>query len=197
MLNISEHFYSVQGEGANSGKPAYFVRLSGCDVGCPWCDSPSSWKIGGGVQMSEEEIVRHVEQCGAQTAVITGGEPLMQNLDALTALLKSNGIGVWIETSGTKPFSGVFDWVCLSPKRFKKPLEEAFLRANELKMVVGNDADFLWAEECAAKVGGQCLLLLQPEWNVEATMLTKIVDYVKRNQMWKISLQTHKYMNIR
>lgn len=197
MLNISEHFYSVQGEGANSGKPAYFVRLSGCDVGCPWCDSISSWEVGGGENMSEEEIIRYIEQCEARTAVITGGEPLMQNLDSFTALLKDKSIEVWIETSGTKPFSGTFDWVCLSPKKFKKPLDEAFLRADELKIVVGNDEDFLWAEECATKVGGQCLLLLQPEWNMEAKMLAKIIEYVKRNQMWKISLQTHKYMNIR
>lgn len=197
MLTISEHFYSVQGEGANSGKAAYFVRLSGCDVGCSWCDSMASWKIDGGEKMSEEKIVRHIEQCGAQTAVITGGEPLMQDLDTLTTLLKDKGISVWIETSGTKPFSGTFDWVCLSPKKFKKPLEEAFLRADELKIVVGNEEDFLWAEECAVKVGGQCLLLLQPEWNVEAKMLSKIIEYVKCNQMWKISLQTHKYMNIR
>lgn len=197
MLHISEHFYSVQGEGDNSGKPAYFIRLNGCDVGCPWCDSISSWKIGGGEAMSEAEIVGHVEQCGARSAVITGGEPLMQNLDVLTQMLKDRGIAVWIETSGTKPFSGTFDWVCLSPKKFKKPLEDAFSKADELKMVIGSDEDFAWAEACAAKVGGQCKLLLQPEWNVEAEMLSKIIEYVKFNQMWKISLQTHKYMNIR
>lgn len=197
MLNIAEHFYSVQGEGANSGKAAYFVRLSGCDVGCSWCDSISAWKVGGGETMSEEEIVCHIEQSEACCAVITGGEPLMQNLDILTKMLKNKGIEVWIETSGTKPFSGEFDWVCLSPKKFKKPLEEVFKRADELKVVIGSDEDFMWADECAKKVGRQCLLLLQPEWNVEAEMLSKIIEYVKRNQMWKISLQTHKYMNIR
>lgn len=197
MLNISEHFYSVQGEGANSGKAAYFIRLCGCDVGCPWCDSMSSWKIGGGDKMSEEELVRCVEQCGAPSAVITGGEPLMQNLDTLTRMLRERGVAVWIETSGTHPFSGTFDWVCLSPKKFKKPLEEAFSRADELKVVIGAKEDFAWAEECAAKVNKECVLLLQPEWNVESAVLAEIIEYVKQAPQWKISLQTHKYMNIR
>ncbi|MEG2493765.1 MAG: 7-carboxy-7-deazaguanine synthase QueE [Rikenellaceae bacterium] len=197
MINIAEHFYSIQGEGANSGKAAYFIRLSGCDVGCTWCDSLFAWKVGGGEAFSESDIVNKVVASGAKAAVITGGEPLMQNLDVLTGMLKDKGVEVWIETSGTKPFSGVFDWVCLSPKKFKKPLDDAFKRASELKVVIGNKEDFLWAEECAKKVGSQCKLLLQPEWNVEANMLSQIIEYVKCNQMWKISLQTHKYMNIR
>lgn len=197
MLNILEHFYSVQGEGFNSGRAAYFIRLCGCDVRCGWCDSAASWKFGAGEDIREELLVGHVLASGAKVAVITGGEPLAQDLTVITRRLKECGIEVWLETSGTQPFSGEFDWVCLSPKKFKEPLDEAFIRADEVKVVIGCDEDFLWAEKCAAKAGEHCQLLLQPEWNVEASMMSKIVEYVKCNQMWKISLQTHKYMNVR
>ncbi len=192
MIVLSEEFYSLQGEGRHTGMAACFVRLAGCDVACEWCDSPEAW--GGGTPADEDDIAARAMAEGAGTVVVTGGEPLMQNLDRLTAALHERGLAAHLETSGTHPFSGEWDWVALSPKHHRPPLEEAFRLADELKVVVACDADFAWAEECASHVGRGCLLYLQPEWN--SPMLPRIVDYIKRNPRWRLSLQTHKYIDI-
>ena len=195
-LPVTEHFYTVQGEGANTGKAAYFVRLAGCNVRCSWCDSRNSWTEESAAKMTPEEILEVVRGAGAENVVITGGEPLMHDLDCLCRILKEAGMKVFLETSGSSPKSGSFDWICLSPKRNRLPLEENYHAADELKVVVGSDADFEWAEMNASKVGPVCRLFLQPEWNSLETALPMIVDYVKRNPKWQISLQTHKFMNI-
>lgn len=195
MIAVHEEFYSLQGEGRHTGMAAYFVRLAGCDVGCPWCDSADAWS--GGTPMDEVEVAARAKASGARMAIITGGEPLMQNLDALTAELHRCGLAVHLETSGTHPLSGGFDWICLSPKRHRPPIffdDLAVSVVSELKVVVGCGEDLEWAEECAARVGSDCLLYLQPEWNAQATQL--VVDYILRNPRWRLSLQTHKYIGI-
>lgn len=192
-----EAFYTLQGEGVHTGKAAYFIRLGGCDVGCHWCDVKESWDALKHPIKSIEEIVKEAAAHPGRLAVITGGEPLMHNLDHLTSALKAAGFETNIETSGAHPLSGDFDWICLSPKKFKAPLPEIYAHANELKIIVFNKSDFEWAEEHAAKVDKQnCVLLLQPEWSKRAQMMPLIVDYVKANPKWKVSLQTHKYLDI-
>jgi len=193
---LMEHFYTIQGEGFNSGKSAYFLRLGGCDVGCVWCDVKESWPADTHPKASSTEMLNLVLQSGAKNVVITGGEPLMYNLDNLCKLLINNSLNVFLETSGAHPFSGKFDWICLSPKKFKKPLDEWYEKANELKIIVYNQSDFRWAEEHAKKVKGHCKLYLQPEWSKEKHMLPLIIEFVKKNPRWTLSLQTHKYMNI-
>ena len=195
-LPIMEHFYTVQGEGSHSGRAAYFIRLAGCDVGCVWCDVKESWDADVTQLMSVEEITNQVLASKTDYVVITGGEPLMHNCEPLTKALAENGIEIGIETSGAHSFSGVWHWICLSPKKFKLPLEEAYTEAQELKIIIFNKHDFAWAEEQANKVGKDCVLFLQPEWDKQDKMLPKIIDYVKQNPKWRISLQTHKYMNI-
>jgi len=197
IYEVEEYFYSIQGEGANVGVPAFFIRLKGCDVCCPWCDSKSTWHRGDGMMMDDEKLAEIVKDSGAKKMVITGGEPFMQDLHPLTVALKNTGIKIMVETSGTHPLSGIIDWVCLSPKRFKKPLPEAFERADEIKVVIASKEDFEWAEECYSKVRKSCKLFLQPEWNGSKQMLKEIIEYVQEHQKWRISLQTHKYMNIR
>lgn len=196
MLPVMEAFYTLQGEGVHTGKAAYFIRLGGCDVGCHWCDVKESWDALKHPVLSVEEIVKEAAAHPGRLAVITGGEPLMHNLDHLTAALKKEGFETNIETSGAHPLSGNFDWICLSPKKFKAPLPEIYAHANELKIIVFNKSDFDWAEEHAAKVDKNCVLLLQPEWSKRAQMMPLIVDYVKANPKWKVSLQTHKYLDI-
>ncbi len=196
MLPIVESFYTIQGEGAHTGRAAYFIRLSGCDVGCSWCDAKESWARGQHVEMSVESIVEGVVASGAQTVVITGGEPLMHNLAELTQALHKVDCEIFIETSGSHPMSGDLDWVCLSPKRRKMPLEAIYSVASELKMVISAECDLRLAEECAARVAAECQLYLQPEWSVAAEVTPLIVEYVKQNPKWRVSLQTHKYMNI-
>lgn len=191
-----EHFYTIQGEGFYQGRAAYFVRLGGCDVGCTWCDVKESWEAGKHPVWEVAKIADTVAASGAKLCVITGGEPLMYNLSKLTELLHAKGIQVNIETSGAYPPSGELDWVCVSPKRFKLPLDETLKIANELKVVIFHRNDFRFAEEYAAKVNTNCQLFLQPEWSKEKEILPLIIDYVKENQKWKISLQVHKYMNI-
>jgi 7-carboxy-7-deazaguanine synthase len=196
VLPVMEHFYTIQGEGVHSGSAAYFIRLAGCDVGCHWCDVKDSWDVTIHPVMKITDIVKHAKQSGAPIAVITGGEPTMHNLTELTAQLKKAGMAVHIETSGSSPLTGKFDWVCLSPKKLKAPLKEAFAKADELKVVIYNKDDFSWAEKNAAQVSKKCKLLLQPEWSKADKVMPMIVDYIKKHPRWQVSLQTHKYMNI-
>ena len=195
-IPLMEDFYTVQGEGAHSGTAAYFLRLGGCDVGCVWCDVKDSWDIHAHPAVEAESMVEKVLASGAQIAVITGGEPLMHSLDFLTNKLKEAGIRTHVETSGAHRVSGQWDWITFSPKKFKAPKEDFYPLAQELKVVVYNKHDFKWAEEHAAKVSPDCALYLQPEWDRRTEMMPLIVDYVKAHPRWKISLQTHKYLNI-
>lgn len=196
VLPVMEHFYTIQGEGAYSGVAAYFIRLGGCDVGCVWCDVKESWDADAHPKYTIDDIVSWPLKANAELVVITGGEPLMYNLFPLTLALREAGLKVNIETSGAHPLSGSYDWICLSPKKFKAPLPELCLCAQELKIIVFNKSDFKWAEEYADKVAAHCQLYLQPEWSRSDTMLPLIIDYVKQNPRWRISIQTHKYMNI-
>lgn len=192
---IMEHFYTIQGEGAHTGKAAYFIRTGGCDVQCWWCDVKDSWDESIHPLKTVKSLVNDVVQSKAPIAVITGGEPLLHNLDALTLSLKEKGVKTHIETSGSSPLSGYFDWITLSPKRFKKPLDEVFPYVDELKVVVLTKKDLIWAEENADKCPESTQLLLQPEWDTPASM-PLIVEYVKNNPKWGISLQTHKYLQV-
>ena len=195
-LPLVEDFYTIQGEGFHTGKPAYFIRLGGCDVGCAWCEAKYTWNPRMYPPTPIEEIVERAVACAAQSIVITGGEPLMYPLDALTQMLKEKGLAIFLETSGSHPFSGTFDWVCLSPKQKAKPLDEAYIRANELKVIIGSESDLEWAEECAKRVGESCMLYLQPEWSVAEEIMPVLVEYAKQNPRWNISIQSHKYMRI-
>ncbi len=195
-LPLMEAFYTLQGEGFHQGRAAYFIRLAGCDVGCHWCDVKDSWNADKHPRVAIEAIVAEAACYPARLAVVTGGEPLMYDLTELTAALREAGFQTNIETSGAYPLSGTWDWVCLSPKKFKKPLADVYERADELKVIVFNRNDFRWAEEQAARVRPDCQLLLQPEWGKQPEMLPLMIDYVKGNPRWRISLQTHKFMNI-
>ena len=196
VLPVMEHFYTLQGEGRFTGHASYFIRLGGCDVGCVWCDVKDSWDASKHPLVPITEIVASVVASGTKIAVITGGEPMMHNLDALTEMLKAKGIRTHVETSGAHPLSGNWDWICLSPKKFKAPLDEMIAAAHELKTVIYNKSDFDWAEQYAAKVSKDCLLYLQPEWSRAAAMNPLIIDHVKANPQWKFSLQTHKFLDI-
>ncbi len=195
-LPLMEHFHTLQGEGRFTGHSAYFLRLGGCDVGCVWCDVKESWDKDAHPLKSIDEMVESVKASGSRIAVITGGEPLMHDLSTLTTSLQHAGIKTHIETSGAHPLSGQWDWICLSPKKFKAPLNEVIDAAHELKVVIYHPSDFVWAEQYAARVSPDCLLYLQPEWSKSATMTPLIVEYILKNPRWVISLQTHKYMQI-
>jgi organic radical activating enzyme len=195
LLPLMEEFYTLQGEGFHSGKAAYFVRIGGCDVGCHWCDVKESWNADLHPPTLVDKIVENAAGY-ADTVVITGGEPLMWNLDYLTSQLKNKGISTHIETSGSHNLSGDLDWICLSPKKRSLPLEGIYPKANELKVIIQNKSDFKFAEEHAAKVGPNCKLYLQPEWSQIEKMLPVIIDYILKNPKWQMSLQSHKYMNI-
>jgi len=195
MLPLMEEFYTIQGEGYHTGKAAYFIRVGGCDVGCHWCDVKESWNAELHPPTLANTIVDHAKKY-SDTVVITGGEPLMWSMDYLTKKLQQHGIKTHIETSGAYSFSGSWDWFCLSPKKTKLPIEEVYKEADELKIIIFNKSDFKFAEEQAAKVGSNCELFLQPEWSKKDKMTGLIVDYVMKNPKWKISLQTHKYLNI-
>ena len=195
MLPLMEEFYTIQGEGYHTGKAAYFIRVGGCDVGCHWCDVKESWNAELHPPTLANTIVEHAKKY-SDTVVITGGEPLMWSMDYLTKKLQQYGIKTHIETSGAYSFSGSWNWFCLSPKKTKLPLEEVYKEADELKIIIFNKSDFKFAEEQAAKVGSNCELFLQPEWSKKEKMTELIVDYVMKNPKWKISLQTHKYLNI-
>lgn len=191
-----EDFYTIQGEGYYQGHAAYFIRLGGCDVGCVWCDVKESWDAEVHPKVSVDEMVSRAKKSGAQIVVITGGEPAMYNLTLLTEELKKAGLRTNIETSGAYPLTGTWDWVCFSPKKFKAPDASIYPLADELKVIVYNKSDFGWAEGFAKEVKPGCELFLQPEWSKEKEMLPLIIEYVKNNPQWKVSLQIHKYMNI-
>lgn len=195
LLPLMEEFYTIQGEGYHTGKAAYFIRIGGCDVGCHWCDVKESWDATIHPLTSVDSMVTNAKK-HADTVVVTGGEPLMWPMDHLTKMLQKNKIRTHIETSGAYPFSGQWDWFCLSPKRTALPLDVMYEKADELKMIIYNNNDFKFAEQHAARVSENCRLFLQPEWGKREEMMPKIVTYVKKNPQWKISLQTHKYLNI-
>lgn len=192
---IMEHFYTIQGEGAHTGRSAYFIRTAGCDVNCWWCDVKDSWEEEGHPMVTVRELVEAVKESGAPFVVITGGEPLLHDLLPLTLGLKAEDLSIHIETSGSSPLSGQLDWITLSPKRFKKPTEEVFAYVDELKVVVLTNKDLKWAEENAAKCPDGTKLLLQPEWDTPKS-IDLIVDYVKEHPEWGISLQTHKFLKV-
>ena len=193
---VMEHFYTLQGEGFYAGQAAYFIRLGGCDVGCVWCDVKESWDANRHPQQTITSLTEEVLKTPAEMVVITGGEPLLHDLDSLTAELQRAGLETNIETSGSSPLSGNWDWICLSPKKFKAPLPELMPAANELKVIVYNKSDFAWGEQFAAQVSPGCKLYLQPEWSKAAEMTPLIVDYIKSNPQWELSLQLHKYINV-
>lgn len=195
-LPIMEAFYTLQGEGAHSGKAAYFIRLGGCDVGCVWCDVKESWDADQHPKTAIKDIVQGALSYPGRLAVVTGGEPLMYDMTELTSALQAAGFQTNIETSGAYPVSGHWDWVCFSPKKFKAPHPSVYPAADELKAIVFNKSDFAFAEAHAAQVKPHCKLLLQPEWSRHEQMLPLIIDYIKDNPRWQISLQTHKFMNI-
>lgn len=195
-LPLVEDFYTIQGEGYHTGKPAYFIRLGGCDVGCKWCDAKMTWNPALFPPVEVDRIVERACMYPARAIVITGGEPLLYPLDYLTGRLKDAGLEIFLETSGSQPFSGIFDWVCLSPKKQQPPVGEAFTRADELKVIISGPEDFPWAEETASRVGTECMLFMQPEWSRSGEVTPEIVEYVKGNPRWNISVQTHKYMKI-
>jgi 7-carboxy-7-deazaguanine synthase len=195
-LPVMEHFYTIQGEGFHQGRAAYFIRLAGCDVGCPWCDVKESWESDKHPIYELGSLVSAVKKTPAEIVVITGGEPLMHNLDALTKELQKAGLKTNIETSGAYPLSGSWDWICLSPKKFKEPLPQIIPLASELKIVVFNKSDFAWAEKYEAFVSPGCKLYLQPEWSKASKMTPLIVDYIKAHPQWELSLQIHKFINV-
>ena len=195
MLPLMEEFYTIQGEGFHTGTAAYFIRIGGCDVGCHWCDVKESWNAKLHPATLADKIVENAFKY-SDTVVITGGEPLMWNMDYLTNQLKAKKFKIHIETSGAYRLTGNWDWICLSPKKNKLPLEELYQKAHELKVIVHNNSDIKFAEEQAAKVNKNCILFLQPEWSKREKMTPILVDYVMKHPKWKISLQTHKYLNI-
>ncbi|WP_205757969.1 7-carboxy-7-deazaguanine synthase QueE [Lutibacter sp. HS1-25] len=195
MLPLMEEFYTIQGEGYHTGKAAYFIRIGGCDVGCHWCDVKESWNADLHPPTLTDRIVNNVKNT-ANTVVVTGGEPSMWNLEYITNTLQNLQIKTHIETSGAYYLTGKWDWICLSPKKTKLPLDSIYPKAHELKVIIFNKNDFKFAEEQAAKVSENCELFLQPEWSNKEKMTPLIVDYVMKNPKWKISLQTHKYLNI-
>jgi len=196
ILPVMEHFYTLQGEGFHQGKAAYFIRLGGCDVGCVWCDVKDSWDEGKHPLLKIEDLILNIKSHPAHIVVITGGEPLMHDLTELTNELHKAGLRTHIETSGSSPLSGNWDWITLSPKKFKDPLYEVLPHASELKIVVYNQSDFAWAEKWQAQVSTNCKLYLQPEWSKASVVTPLIIDYIKAHPQWQLSLQIHKYINV-
>ncbi len=195
-LPLVEDFYTIQGEGFHSGKPAYFIRLGGCDVGCRWCDAKMTWNPRLYPPVDIETVVERAASFPAQAIVITGGEPSLYPLGPLTKALHDKGLQIFLETSGAHELSGSFDWICLSPKKQNPPVESIFSRADELKVIVESEEDFRWAEANAARVAARCMLYLQPEWSRSDAIMSSVVEYAKANPRWNISIQTHKYMHI-
>ena len=195
-LPVMEEFYTLQGEGFNTGKAAYFVRIGGCDVGCAWCDSKESWNASLFPPVPVEEVVKHALQTPAKTVVVTGGEPSLYPLDIFTKALKERGIITMVETSGAHRLTGVWDWICLSPKKNSPPRKEIYPLASELKVVIQKESDLAWAEKNAALVSPSCHLFLQPEWSVAKTIMPVLTGYAMQHPQWRISLQAHKYMGI-
>lgn len=196
FLPLVEEFYSIQGEGFHAGKPAYFIRLGGCDIGCKWCDSKFAWDSELHEKVETDLIIDHAKLSGTDSVVVTGGEPLMWNLDYLCKGLKEAGMMTFLETSGAYKLSGKWDWICLSPKKNMPPGEEICLIADELKIIVEDSSDFVWAEKYRKKVNKASHLFLQPEWSKYETIAPQIVEYVKNNHCWRISLQIHKFLHI-
>ena len=196
MLPLVEEFFSLQGEGFHTGKAAYFIRLGGCDVGCSWCDSRFSWNQNVHPMIETDAIIRNASDSGTDSVVVTGGEPLMWNLDYLCAEFKKKNINTFIETSGAYPLTGDWSWICLSPKRNMPPSVDICERADELKVIIQDESDFEWAEKYRKMVRSECRLYLQPEWSRFEKIIGQIVEYIMRNQEWRISLQSHKYMHI-
>lgn len=196
QIPVMEHFYTLQGEGYYTGNAAYFVRLAGCDVGCTWCDVKESWTVEKSQLIEIDKLIKVIKSTFTPIVVITGGEPTMYNLAPFVQKLKDVNIKVNIETAGVYPITGDLDWICLSPKKFKKPLNENYRLAHELKVIVNHPSDLKWAEQEAEKTAEHCRLYLQPEWSKKEKLLPQIIDYVKDNPKWKLSLQTHKYIDI-
>ena len=195
MLPLMEEFYTIQGEGFHKGTAAYFIRIGGCDVGCHWCDVKESWNADLHPPTSTSQIIDNATKY-SNTVVVTGGEPLTWNMNILTQGLKAKGAKVHIETSGAYELTGEWDWICLSPKKLKLPTPEVYEKANELKVIIYNKSDFDFAEKQASSVNTDCILYLQPEWSRKDKVIPLIVEYVMQNPKWKVSLQTHKYLNI-
>ncbi len=195
-LPLMEDFYTIQGEGFYQGSAAYFIRLGGCEVRCVWCDVKDSWEADAHPKVDVKQMAAKAKASGSKIVVVTGGEPTMHNLAALATELKKEGLRTHIETSGAYPLTGQWDWVCFSPKKFKHPHSSVSEKANELKVVIFHKSDFTWAEEFANQVNPDCELFLQPEWSKEKDILPLIIEYVKKDPRWKISLQVHKYMDI-
>jgi organic radical activating enzyme len=195
-LPLMEDFYTIQGEGFHTGKPAYFTRIGGCDVGCSWCDVKESWNAETWPVTLTDEIVERVAACTCKAVVVTGGEPLIYNLDYFCKELKKREIHTFLETSGSHPLTGIWDWICLSPKKFSPPLEEIYNKANEYKVIIQSKGDFDWAEKNVHRLKAECKLYLQPEWSKAEILMEDIVEYVKAHPEWNISLQSHKYMRI-
>ena len=196
LLPVMEEFYTLQGEGFNTGQAAYFIRVGGCDVGCRWCDVKESWNSSLFPPVSTDEVVERAAAFPAKAIVVTGGEPLLYNMDYLCDRLHGHGFRIFLETSGSQPLSGNWDWICMSPKKDAPPLPEVAARASELKVIVHDDTDFGWAEENRRLVSSSCHLFLQPEWSRRSAMMPEIVRYIQAHPEWKISLQSHKYMRI-
>jgi organic radical activating enzyme len=196
LLPVMEEFYSLQGEGVHTGKPAYFLRIGGCEVGCCFCDIKESWNANKHTLTSVDEIIQRILANPSQAVVVTGGEPMLYDLGYLCKTLKNNNIKLFLETSGSEHISGEWDWICVSPKRNHHPEQGVLQQASELKVVICSESDFCWAEENAKQVNNNCRLLLQPEWDNKEEMIPKIVDYILKNPKWRISLQSHKYMDI-
>jgi organic radical activating enzyme len=196
ILPILEEFYSLQGEGFHTGKAAYFIRVGGCDVGCHWCDVKEAWNASALPPVATDGVIRRAATFPAKAIVVTGGEPLNYNLSYLCEGLKEQKITRFLETSGAFPLSGEWDWICLSPKKDAPPVDEIFLKANELKVIIHSSEDFSWAEVNRKKAERVTQFYLQPEWSTRSLMIPEIVDYIKKNPAWKISLQSHKYMRI-
>ena len=195
-LPVMEHFYTIQGEGFHQGRAAYFIRLGGCDVGCVWCDVKDSWDAGRHPLRAIEDLVTEIKQYPVKIAVVTGGEPLMHDLTELTQQLQAAGLRTHMETSGSSPLSGSWDWITLAPKKFKAPLPEVVPFAHELKVVVFHKSDFAWAEQWASQVSPSCKLYLQPEWSKAEIVTPWIIDYVKAHPQWQLCLQIHKYIRV-
>ena len=196
LLPVMEEFYTLQGEGFNTGQAAFFIRVGGCDVGCKWCDVKESWNATDFPPISTDLVVQHAIAYPAKAIVVTGGEPLLYNMDYLCQELHQKGIRIFLETSGSQPLSGIWDWICVSPKKDAPPRKEVALQANELKVIVHDNTDFQWGEENAQIVSSSCLLYLQPEWSRHEAMMPQIISYIQANPKWRISLQSHKYMHI-
>lgn len=196
-LPVMELFYSIQGEGMHTGKASFFIRLAGCDVGCHWCDVKESWDKNIHPVKEVQELVQEAKESGTNIVIVTGGEPTMYPLQALTKALAQEGMAVHLETSGAYTIDGNFDWICVSPKKTKQPIKESLQLADELKVVIYNKDDFNWAEKNAAGVTDKCKLFLQPEWSKSESMMPLITEYIKVNPQWRVSLQTHKYLNVR